>query len=312
MRELLRMILLTTLASLILVVAAACGGDGGGASEDTVGDRTPQPTTATPTPSATPSPTVTATPASPVTDTDGEGTGASTGAFLSTFSPFTLLGSVGGGQATFPSASQGVDDSLKAVLLTPDDLPVGFSNFFEFAQSTPTEYGAVEMAATMFTTGDLEAEDFGAMVMSAVITLPPEAMEELGDLSEFEDLLQADFDEMAAELDEYGMGFADLQLLDSSGLGDGGFGVRMEMDFSGLFEAFELPDGGNPFGGELQDIDLGEEEGLILGGITMEIYAFLHGDRMLMVMVMWPTDEAPGVDGRDLAEVMDAKATAAF
>ena len=313
MRESLRLILLTTIVSLILVIAGACGDGGGrGAGKNTVSDGTPQPTTATPTLSATPSPT--ATPVSPVTDTDGDGAGVSTGTFLSTFSPFTLLemGSVGGGQAAFPSASQGVNESLEAVLLTSDDLPVGFSNLFEFAISTPTDYGAVEMAATMLATGDLGAEDFGAMVMSAAITLPPEAMEELGDFSEFEDLLQADFDEMAAELDEYGMGFADLRLLDSSGLGDSGFGMRMEMDFSGLFDAFELPDGGNLFGGELQDIELGEEEGLILGGITMEIYSFLHGDRMLMVMVMWPTDEAPGVDGRELAEVMDAKASAAF
>ena len=40
----------------------------------------------------------------------------------------------------------------------------------------------------------------------------------------------------------------------------------------------------------------------------MDMYAFAAGDRVLVVMVMWPTDESPGVDARALAEVMESRA----
>ena len=42
------------------------------------------------------------------------------------------------------------------------------------------------------------------------------------------------------------------------------------------------------------------------------MYMFLRGDRALMIMVMWPANQQPGVDGRALAETMDGKAAAAF
>lgn len=211
---------------------------------------------------------------------------------FSTLNPFQFLGGIGG-QPT----SQEVDSSLKGALLDADDLPAEFVSMGEFTFSMPSEYGAMEMAASQFASGDLTTGDFGAMVMSVVLALPPEAIDELGDLgdlSELDELTEADLDEMEAEAERFGMDFGDLRVLDASGLGDGGFGMHMEMDFGGLFEAFGAPEGDNP----------------LAAGIAMDMYMFLRGERVLMAMVMWPADGSPGVDGRSLAETMDGKAAA--
>ncbi|MFQ5880683.1 MAG: hypothetical protein ACE5IZ_11005 [Dehalococcoidia bacterium] len=231
------------------------------------------------------------TPTVPDADVEERDSGAAV-SLLTTFNPFTLLGTVDGSQPSFPPTAQGVDDSLGAVLLEQGDLPPDFSLFGEFTFSTPSEFGAMEMVANMFVSGDAVGGDFGAMVMSAAIAVPEDAIDEFGDFGDLGVLTQADLDEIAGATDALGFGFSDFHLLDASGLGDGGFGMHIEMDFSGLLEAFEAPEEDNPFA----------------GGIAMDMYGFLHGDRMSMVMVMWPVDGPPGVDSRALAETIDAKA----
>ena len=73
-------------------------------------------------------------------------------------------------------------------------------------------------------------------------------------------------------------------------------GMHMTMDLGALLSAFGAPnDGSNP----------------VASGIAIDMYLFVRGDHLLMTMVMWAADKAPGVDGRALAEVMDSKAVAA-
>jgi hypothetical protein len=243
----------------LALLAAACGG-GGGTDTSTKAD---PPTSI-----------------SDDTDTDEGDTGASD--LFSTLNPLELLGSIGE-----PGTSQDVDPALKQALLSVDDLPSDFFSFGDFSFSTPTEYGDMDMAASMFISGDFTGEEFDAMVMSAVVALPPEALDEFGDLSELQELTEADLADLEAEAG----GLADIELLDASGLGDGGFGMRMAMDFGGLAGAFGAP--------------ADETE---MAGIVMEMYGFFVGDQMLMVVVMWPIDQSPDVDARELAERMDAKA----
>ena len=212
-------------------------------------------------------------------DSDEGGAGASD--LLTTLNPLELLGSIGD-----PSVSQDVDPSLKKALLSADDLPPDFFSIGDFSFSTSTEFGDMNMAATMFTSGELAGEEFGAMVMSAAMALPPEALDEFGDLSELHGLSEADFAALEAEMG----GFADIELLDASGLGDGGFGMRMEMDLGSLFGAFGAP-----------------AEETEVAGIVMEMYGFFEGDQLLMVVVMWPLDQPPDLDAFELAERMAAK-----
>ncbi len=132
----------------------------------------------------------------------------------------------------------------------------------------------------MFATSD-DPDQVGAMIMSAAMTLPKEAMGELDDLMGF-----ADAD--VAELQEV---FSNLEMLDADSLGDGGFGIHMDLDFGSLFGAFGAP----------------EDEALPTG-IAMDMYAFGAEDQVLMLMTMWPTSESPGVDALALAQVMASRA----
>ena len=42
----------------------------------------------------------------------------------------------------------------------------------------------------------------------------------------------------------------------------------------------------------------------------MDMYGFMRGEIVLMVMVMWPIDSSSSVDALDLAETMAARAGA--
>ncbi len=262
----------------VALLAAACGGNGDSDGADDGSDAGPTATVSEPTAEAT-------TPADATNGDEGRSPGA---ALLGSVNPFELLGSIGD-----PSASADVDSSLKDPLLQASDLPSDYLPAGEFTFSMPTEVGQADMAASMFAKGDLASQEVGPMVMSAVVALPPEALAELGDPSELDDLTE---DELAELEDLQEMGLGEINLLDGSGLGDGGLGMHMEMDFGGLFGALGAP----------------EEDNQFAAGISMDMYVFLRGEHMLMVMVMWPTGESSGVDARDLAEIMDGRAADAF
>jgi len=203
-------------------------------------------------------------------------------AVFGALNPFTFLGGVGGG----PSLQE-IDSDLGSALLTESDVPNGFDPMGEFSFSMPSEFGDMDMAARMFGKG-IEEGDFGSMIMSAVMSLPPEAMD---DLDELTGLTEADLAEIQNATDDFGMEFASLEILNADGLGEAGFGMHMELDFGGLFSAFGAPD-----------------DDSVPAGIAMDMYAFVVGDRVLMTMMMWPMGEGPGADGRGLAEIMASRA----
>lgn len=211
-----------------------------------------------------------------------------------TLDPFQFVSGVEG-----EAVPGDVDPALKLALLDASDLPSEFVSFGDVALVAPSEFGDIETAASMFVGGDLLSGDFGAMIISAAIALPPEALDELGDLAdlgELADLTDADLQELMAGADQFGIEFRDLRALDAAGLGQGGFGLHIEMFFGGLFEALAAPDTDNPF----------------IDGIAMDIYMFVRGEHALMLMVMSPAGESPAVGVRDLAEIMDAKAGGLF
>ena len=192
-----------------------------------------------------------------------------------------------GGMSAVPLGQDSVDADLGAALLTAADVPGQFQEMGEFAFSMASEFGDTDMAARMFATSD-DPDDFGAMIMSAVMTLPPEAM---GELDELMGLTDADLAEMQDASADFGMEFGDLRVLEADGLGDGGFGMHMEIDFGALFSIFGAP-----------------EDDSLPTGIAMDMYAFAAAENVLMVMVMWPTSESLGVDALDLAQIMASRA----
>ena len=254
----------------LALLAAACSGGGGDSQDAGPPDQTTEPTAVRDSGSG---------------DTDGAGS-----PLLSALNPLALLGALDA-----PPASEPADPELKAALLNSDDLPSDFAGAGEFGMAVPTEYGDVTMAMNVFTNGDPASDDFadaGTTVISAAMLLPPEALDE--DLSELSELTEADFQELQGEVGALGE-FAQLEPLDADGLGDGGTGMRMEMDFGAIFGVFGMPE---------------DEEGPT--GIAFDTYMFFRGEHMLMVMVMSPNDGDTGVDARDLADLLDDKAEDAF
>ena len=194
---------------------------------------------------------------------------------LGALNPFSLLD----GMSAVLSGQDSFDPGSGAALLTAADVPNAFLEMGEFAFSIPSEFGDMDMAARMFATSD-DPDEAGAMLMSAAMTLPQEAMGELDELMGF-----ADAD--VAELQEV---FSNLQMLDADSLGDGGFGIHMDLDFGSLFGAFGAP-----------------EDDSLPTGIAMDMYAFAVRDQVLVLMVMWPMGESPGVDALALAEIMASR-----
>lgn len=253
----------------LALLAAACSSSGG--SPDANSDSAQPPTS----------------PTEPTLAVEKDGAGGAD--LLASMNPFDLLGAIDG-----PTSSE-ANPELKAALLTASDLPGEFLPFGEFGLATPTELGPIDMAMSVFASGDLSDGDFEAMVMSVVADLPPEALAELGDPSKLAALTEAQMAQFEDELGPLGEAFGNVELLDASGLGDGGVGIHFEMDFGTLLAGFGAPEGDLPF-----------------SSIVMDMYMFLRGERMFMVMLMAPDGEAFGLNARDLAELMDERAAAAF
>ena len=203
-------------------------------------------------------------------------------AVFGALNPFSFLDGLDAG-----ALLQEMNPDLESALLIDSDIPSGFVPTGEFSFSMPSEFGDMDMAARMWGSG-LESDEFGAMIMSAAMVLPPDAMEELDELI---GMTEADLAEMQSKSEDFGMEFAKIELLDVDGLGEGGFGMHMELDFGAFFSAFGAP-----------------EEDERPAGIAMDMYAFAVGNRVLMTMVMWPMGESLGVDGHSLAEIMASRA----
>jgi hypothetical protein len=274
-----RKLAVALLLPLALLAMVACSDDDNGGddtedeptAEETAGDSSDEPTDE-PTEEDSAS----------IDDSDD---GAGLSGLFGTINPLDVLSASSGA----PSSGPG-DPELQAALLTESDVPSDYMAIGDMNYSLPTEYGEANMAMSMFAGGDLMSGDLDAMVMSAAISMPPEALEEMGDFSELGELGEGDLDDIEAAAAGTGFGFSDLRLLDASGLGEGGAGIHMVMDFGDMLGGFGATGEDNPFA----------------NGVAVDMYMFGRGETMLMVMVMEPADGS-GIDGKALAEAMDRK-----
>lgn len=222
--------------------------------------------------------------------TAGDTGGDAVASVLGAFNPLTMVGAATSGQPPAPGAvpaSEG-DSALKEALLQESDLPAGFQSAGEMSFSMPVEGTTADMAMSMFASGDLESGDFGTMVMSAAIE--SEEMANAGDLDPSQ-LSEDDLAEATEAMSALGINVTDVRLLDASGLGEGGFGMHMVMDFGELFAGFAELTGG-------EDIPT---------AMAFDMYGWVRGERMYMLMLM-STGSDFGVDGRALADTMDDRA----
>jgi len=223
--------------------------------------------------------------------------------------PFSLLSSSmfsGGASAGLPAASGEADPSLKAALLTLEDLPPGYSDLQPggMSFSFDTDQGSMSMAASMFTKGETADEFPESMVMSAVVVVSGDLLEQsLGELQRYTDSAELER-EMEKALGSgqvpAGISFKDVRVLDASGLGEGGVGLHMVM-------TMDMRQLAQQFGASMPP-----EADFLKEGLAFDMYVFGRGDHILMVMSMWPGGGSGPVDARALAEVMDGRAAAAF
>ena len=220
------------------------------------------------------------------------------GALEDVFQPLSLMGGpifgASGGGLDMQAGSQNVNPELKAVLLTAEDLPPGYNGLGgDIGYSMDMPEGSVSMAARMFAEGDVMSGEPGSIVMSAVMAMPASALDEFdASIAKVEnmDLSPEGIEKMVGESGVQGIEFKEFQLIEDPGLGEAGVGMHMVMDMSGAA------------GG------LGAEMGAYENGIAMDVYMFTRGERVLMLMVMWPAGEQPNVDGLALARIMDERA----
>jgi hypothetical protein len=284
----------------LAVLLAACTSGGGDSSERKNGD-TQQPGVTAVAPTTAPEPTA-------VPEATAEST-SDGGLFGGALSPLSLLtGSMfsGGETQGLPAASGEADPSLKAALLTLEDLPSGYAPMGpgEMNFSYSTDQGGMSMMASMFSKGEATDQFPESMVMSAAVLasgdLLQQTVDELqryNDTAELERQMQ---EALGSSGNMFGISFKDLRVLDASGLGDGGLGLHMVM-------SMDLSQLAQQFGGSMPP-----EADFLKDGIAFDMYVFVRGDHLLMVVSMWPGSGPAPVDARNLAEVMDGRAGASF
>jgi hypothetical protein len=224
------------------------------------------------------------------------------------FGPFDLLAGsfdeqVEGADFGFGFESQEVDPALEAILLHEEDLPPGFEGTMVggFSFPLPGEEGGFGMAMSVFAEGGVDSPQAGPMVVSMAMQAPESISpdELLSDVEGSEGLDELDAEAIEAAIAEMGLdvGVHDVRVLDASGLGEGGFGLHAVADLEALAELY---------GADLAaDVPFDE--------MAFDMYVFVRGSNMMMVMVMAPADVPAAVDAWDLAKTMDERAAdAAF
>lgn len=275
----------------VFVVACTSGGDGADERQD---EAIEQPAAAAAAPTGVAEPT----PEAVLDD----------GALGGVLYPLSMLTSSlfsGAGPSGLPAATGEADPSLKAALLSLDDLPPGYDVMEpgEMSFSFEMDEGSMSMAMSTFSQGDEVVgfpESFPeSIVISAVIAGSGELMDQsLAELKRYADSgdLEREIEEALGPAGLFGIGFDEVEVLDASGLGDGGIGLHMVMTMD--LEEFGLP--------------MPPDADFLSEGLAFDVYVFGRGDHMLMLMSMWSGSGPAPVDAGSLAELMDARAEGAF
>ena len=238
---------------------------------------------------------------------DDDGSSSRSGAISDLFGSVFSNGFSGGGAA---AGLGGGDESLLELLPETSDFPSGYTSLGEMTFSAPagsSELGAVDMAMAMAMKGDFadlagatdpSEVDFSSIEMMVAMVMRPEDLQALGDA--FGEIENLDEDEIQDEINRSlggmeGFEVERFEVLDASGLGDGGFGMEMTIDMSGFAGLFGA---------------LGGEDAPTFEAMTMRMYIFGRGDYVGAVMRIGFSDSLGGDgDDLDLAEIIDANLT---
>lgn len=277
--------ILLSVVALAALGAVACGG----------GDKTPAPTQP-PEAIATTAPSSSSSPAA-----SGGGEEAVGGIFNTIFSSGALTrGTSGADDGAMPAG----DESIKQYLLTAGDVPSGYTSMGDFSYRLPdgiSKEGGMDMAASMFMAGDPNATDPSGSTIMMSMVLKPDDLTQLGEqFSAAEDLSEEDLrDALALGGEGFGgVKITDVQVLDASGLGEGGFGMAITIDMGELLGGFADSAGAADAG-----VDIAS-----LSTMTMRMYIFAKGDYAAGIIRMGFATSLPSdVDEKALAKIVEGR-----
>jgi len=275
---------LSSILAVGAVVAVACGS----------GDKKPAlPATSTPVVAATERA------ATPVPDALRESEPALGDVFATLFGSGALGGGIAAGDGSELAGYGPGDASLKQYLLTESDLPAGFAVQGAEAVRIPdgiSKGGGGDVALSIASKGDFASGRPTGAVMLMSMAMKFDDVQALGSL--LGDAQGLTDEQLRDQIDGAGGGLAgitDVHILDASALGDGGFGMTMALDLSGLLGAFAGAD-------TADDIALKDAV------INMKMYIFGRGDLAAAVLSMtFGAGATSGVDELALAHVVDSK-----
>ncbi len=245
--------------------------------------------------------TTTASPASTLAGTQSPGSGATSTANAGALSGiFDTIFSSGllNGSATAQSDSG--DPTLKNYLLTTDELPAGFTSQGSFSEPVPSgvpSTGVGDVAVSVATNGETSGDNVVVLGSMAANLTDPAAFQQA--LSEAKQLSTQD---LKSSLGSEAPFVTDVQVLDTSSLGDNAVGLAVSLDLSDFinqlasaFGASATPSGASP-------INL---------AMTMHVYLSVHGNLAGGVVSVALGGGSSGVDELSLAQIVDHKLTAA-
>jgi hypothetical protein len=273
-----------TLLVLIALWALASFACGGGGSSDT------QQTT-----TASPASSLGGTLSAENSTTSTANAGTLSGIFDTIFSSGLLNGS-----ATTQSDSG--DPTLKSYLLTTDDLPTGFTSQGSFSEPIPSgapSSGVGEVAVSIATKGDPQGTNgdntvvLGSMAMK--LTDPAAFLQALSEAK------QLNTDDLKNTLGSAAPFVTNVQVLDTSSLGDNAVGLAVSLDLSDFINQLASAFGASATPSDATPINL---------AMTMHVYLSVHGNLAGGVVSVALGGGSSGVDELSLAQIVDHKLAA--
>ncbi len=272
---------LLVLIALWALGSFACGGGGSNDSQQT--------TTASP---ASP---LGGTPLSRNSTTSTANAGTLSGIFDTIFSSGLLNGS-----ATTPSDNG--DPTLKNYLLTTDELPTGFTSQGSFSEPIPSggpSSGVSDVAVSVATKGDVQGPTGDNLVALGSIAL------KLTDPAAFQQALseakQLNTQDLKGSLGSEAPFVTNVQVLDTSSLGDNAVGLAVSLDLSDFINQLASAFGASATPSDATPINL---------AMTMHIYLSVHGSLAGGVVSVALGGGSSGVDELSLAKIIDHKLAA--
>ncbi len=192
---------------------------------------------------------------------------------------------------------------MKSYLLTTDDLPAGFTSEGSFGEPVPSGVpgsGVGDIAVSVATRGDAQGTNGDNLVVLGSIAM------KLTDPAVLQQALsgarQLSAQDLKSSLGSEAPFVTNVQVLDTSSLGDNAVGLAVSLDLSAFINQLAGAFGASATPSDATPINL---------AMTMHVYLSVHGNLAGGVVSVALGGGSSGVDELSLAQIVDHKLAAA-